>query len=158
MVDGNHKPKISGTDHAIWRRPLMVEFPITIPKGEQDGELADRLMDEALRVLRWLLEGCLEWQKVGLKPPASVSQATEAYRLEMDVVGRFIRSGASPTQAYRQSSAISTRRTRGGASSKGAGKIERGLRQVTCRARVRSRQRGARGENEAGYRPSTALR
>jgi len=88
---GNHKPKISGTDHAIWRRPLMVEFPITIPKGEQDGELADRLMDEAPGVLRWLLEGCLEWQKVGLKPPASVSQATEAYRLEMDVVGRFIR-------------------------------------------------------------------
>ena len=87
---GNHKPKISGTDHAIWRRPLMTEFPITIPKEEQDETLAERLLEEAPGVLRWLLEGCLDWQRNGLQSPVSVSAANEAYRLEMDVVGRFI--------------------------------------------------------------------
>jgi putative DNA primase/helicase len=36
-----------------------------------------------------LVEGCLEWQRNGLRPPAAVLAATEAYRLELDKLGMF---------------------------------------------------------------------
>ena len=39
--------------------------------------------------MNWLLAGCLDWLKQGLAPPASVTEATEAYRNEMNHFGRF---------------------------------------------------------------------
>jgi len=40
-------------------------------------------------VKAWLVRGCLEWQKQGLKPPACVTQATEAYREEEDTLAQW---------------------------------------------------------------------
>jgi putative DNA primase/helicase len=36
------------------------------------------------------VKGCLEWQKVGLRPPKTVQVAVEGYRKEMDSVARFV--------------------------------------------------------------------
>jgi phage/plasmid-associated DNA primase len=36
------------------------------------------------------VRGCLEWQKVGLRPPETVRAATKSYREAEDAVGRFI--------------------------------------------------------------------
>ena len=41
-------------------------------------------------ILRWALEGCLEWQRIGLQPPASVLAATEEYFDAEDAVGRWL--------------------------------------------------------------------
>ena len=41
-------------------------------------------------ILRWAVQGCLEWQKDGLGEPEEVRAATAAYREEMDVIGAFI--------------------------------------------------------------------
>ena len=35
VLFGNHRPKIIGTDEGIWRRFLLVEFGVSIPKAEQ---------------------------------------------------------------------------------------------------------------------------
>ena len=86
----NHKPVIKGTDHAIWRRIRLIPFQVTIPKEEQNKHLKDELREELPGILAWAVQGCLEWQRIGLDPPAAVQQATEGYRSEMDVIGSFI--------------------------------------------------------------------
>ena len=87
---GNHLPVIRGTDHAIWRRIMLIPFTVTFPEERQDKELSARLRAEAPGILNWLVEGCLEWQNKGLAEPAEVTAATGAYRSEMDILGDFI--------------------------------------------------------------------
>src|SRR5207248_6703896 len=41
-------------------------------------------------ILRWAVEGCLEWQRNGLGEPSAVQQATKDYRSTMDVIGAFL--------------------------------------------------------------------
>jgi putative DNA primase/helicase len=86
----NHRPVVRGTDHAIWRRIRLIPFDVTIPAGERDPQLVDRLVEEGAGVLRWAVEGCLSWQRQGLAAPPAVAIATEAYREAMDVLGDFL--------------------------------------------------------------------
>jgi putative DNA primase/helicase len=86
----NHKPVIKGADEGIWRRVRLVPF-----LERFDGERADRHLREKLKaelpgILTWAVRGCLDWQKDGLKPPASVTGATADYRSEMDVFSGFL--------------------------------------------------------------------
>ena len=87
---GNHKPEIRGTDDAIWSRVRLVPFEVSF-KGREDLDLADKLEAELSGILNWAIQGCLDWQRHGLQPPAKVQAATQAYREEMDVFGPFIR-------------------------------------------------------------------
>ncbi len=89
----NNRPKVSGTDGAIWRRLLQIPFNEVIPEKERNPELKNILCDTEITgpaVLAWLVEGCLEWQKEGLNPPEAVKQTTEEYRSEMDPLADFI--------------------------------------------------------------------
>ena len=88
---GNHKPTIKGTDKAIWDRIKLVPFDVIIPEAEQDKYLGDKLEKELPGILNWAVEGCLEWQKCGLRVPEGVTLATQDYREEMDVIGCFIK-------------------------------------------------------------------
>ncbi|MDQ3865124.1 MAG: phage/plasmid primase, P4 family [Actinomycetota bacterium] len=56
----NHPPIVRGGDDAIWNRIKKVPFGVVIPKGEQDGNLRDKLRAERSGILNWALEGCLE--------------------------------------------------------------------------------------------------
>jgi putative DNA primase/helicase len=86
----NHKPNIRGTDNGIWRRLCLIPFAVTIPTGEVDKSLPDKLKAEYAGILNWAIEGCTKWQKDGLKIPEEVQAATESYRGEMDALGAFI--------------------------------------------------------------------
>lgn len=86
----NHKPIIKGSDHAIWRRIKLIPFTVTIANEDQDKNLLAKLRTEFPGILRWCVEGCLAWQKKGLGTPVEVSEATEQYREEMDVIGTFL--------------------------------------------------------------------
>jgi putative DNA primase/helicase len=86
----NHRPQITGTDDGIWRRIRLVPFNVTIPEDERDQRLAAKLEAELPGILAWAVEGCLAWQREGLKPPAAVTAATDAYRREEDVLGEFL--------------------------------------------------------------------
>ena len=86
----NHKPRITGTDHAIWRRIRLVPFTVKIPDAEQDPALPEKLTAELPGILAWAVRGCLAWQRDGLGMPDEVRDATAAYRDEMDVLGEFI--------------------------------------------------------------------
>jgi putative DNA primase/helicase len=85
----NHKPQVSGNDPAIWRRIHLIPFKVMIPPEEQEKDLPTTLREEFSGILKWAIEGAIEWNKVGLNPPAEVQSATEHYRSEMDTFSRF---------------------------------------------------------------------
>ncbi len=97
----NHKPEIRGTDAAIWRRIRLIPFAETIPPAEQDKKLPKKLRAELSGILRWMVEGCLEWQRSGLQAPEEVRQATAGYRSEMDVIGVFLADECEVGDEYR---------------------------------------------------------
>ena len=86
----NHKPRITGTDHAIWRRIRLVPFTVTIPESERDPDLCEKLKKELPGVLAWAVEGCALWRQNGLTPPGAITTATKEYRQESDVIASFI--------------------------------------------------------------------
>lgn len=86
----NHKPIINGDDLGIWRRIILIPFNVTIPEGERDGQLINKLSHECPGILNWALQGCLDWQRVGLSVPVVVRNATESYKQDMDSLGQFL--------------------------------------------------------------------
>ena len=74
FVAGNHKPSLKNVDDAIRRRLHLI--PFTFKPKEPDRDLADKLVAEWPGILRWAIDGCLEWQRVGLAPPPAVVEAT----------------------------------------------------------------------------------
>lgn len=87
---GNHKPIIQGTDEGIWRRIHLIPFSVCIPVQERDPKLGEKLFAELSGILAWAVQGCQEWQNIGLNPPQAVLQATKDYREEMDIFTSFL--------------------------------------------------------------------
>ncbi|CUT15795.1 DNA primasehelicase phageassociated [Bradyrhizobium sp.] len=89
MVVGNHKPALHNVDEAARRRFNIVPFVLKPPAP--DRELETALMAEAGAILRWMIDGCLDWQATaGLIRPACVIEATESYFSEQDLFGQWI--------------------------------------------------------------------
>lgn len=86
----NNKPRIRETSNGIWRRVLLIPWTVQIPEGEQDGALPEKLRAEAAGILRWIVDGCAEWLRIGIAPPAEVRVAVEEYRAESDWLGDFL--------------------------------------------------------------------
>jgi putative DNA primase/helicase len=96
----NHKPVIKGSDHGIWRRILLLQYPQKFgTAAEIAAGRATKLVDTSLKgalraeregIFAWLVQGAIDWYRDGLQPPASVLEAGEAYRLEQDRVAQFV--------------------------------------------------------------------
>jgi putative DNA primase/helicase len=89
VIAGNHKPSLRTVDEAIRRRFHLVPFAVTIPPDERDGELTEKLKVEWPGILAWLIEGALEWQTDGLRPPPAVVDATDAYLAAEDALAAW---------------------------------------------------------------------
>lgn len=90
-LSSNYQPQIRGTDEGIWRRVLLVPFEQFIPKGERDRKLPEKLRAELPGILTWAVRGWTDYRRgAGLRPPEAVRLATQQYREEQDVLGRFI--------------------------------------------------------------------
>jgi P4 family phage/plasmid primase-like protien len=86
---GNHKPEIRNLDDAMRRRLQLV--PFTQKPAVVDLELDIKLKAEWPAILAWMIEGCLTWQREGLRPPERVRAETEQYFDDEDAVGKWIR-------------------------------------------------------------------
>jgi putative DNA primase/helicase len=90
IIVGNHKPQLGGVNDAARRRFNIVPF---LHKPEKpDPALVKKLRAEYPAILRWMIEGCLDWQLNGLVRPDVVVQATADYFEEQDLIGQWIAS------------------------------------------------------------------
>ena len=87
---GNHKPIIRGTDEGIWRRIRLIPFMVFIPVEKRDREFTNKLQPELPGILKWAVDGCMEWQRVGLQEPQDVINAVADFRCESDDLKPFL--------------------------------------------------------------------
>jgi putative DNA primase/helicase len=90
LIAGNHKPGLRGVDEATRRRLHLIPFSVTIPQADRDPQLFEKLKAEWGGILQWAIEGCLEWQRIGLAPPAAVRDATDAYLASEDTIANWL--------------------------------------------------------------------
>lgn len=97
ILQTNYKPKAPSDDKALWSRNILIPFKarfVKDPKEDHERQIKESLKDELLKeaegILKWMIDGCLEYQKSGLQIPKSVIDETEGYRKENDGIGCFI--------------------------------------------------------------------
>ncbi len=87
----NHKPRVADATDSFWDRIALIKFDVRITDGEIDRSLAESIIKTELAgVLAWAVEGCLAWQRDGLRLPQAIVDATKEYREAEDVVGAFV--------------------------------------------------------------------
>lgn len=87
---GNHKPKLRSVDEAIRRRINLIPMLKVILQSERDDTLPDKLKKEAPGILKWMLQGCVDWQHGGLRTPDVVRKATDEYFLAEDTFASWL--------------------------------------------------------------------
>ena len=68
----------------------MVPCTVTIAEPHRDRGLTEKLQAEWPGILRWMIAGCLEWQRIGLAVPAAVQHATADYFDKQDLLGQWV--------------------------------------------------------------------
>lgn len=88
VIVGNHKPRIQSVDDAMRRRLCIVNF--NHQPAERNPLLREQLRAEWPAILRWMVDGCLDWQASGLVRPKVVDDATAEYFAEQDTFRMWI--------------------------------------------------------------------
>lgn len=101
----NHRPVITGEDDGIWRRIALIPFRRKFAEHERDPWLESKLLEERDGILAWMVRGCLDWQRYGLRPSPTVRRESAAYRTESDLLGEFLedQTQAGPNTRVEQS-------------------------------------------------------
>jgi putative DNA primase/helicase len=88
-VIGNHAPELRSVDNAMRRRFNVVSF--NRKPANVDKQLGTKLWEEeGPAILRWMIDGCIEWQEKGLQRPASVEAATAEYFATQDTFTQWV--------------------------------------------------------------------
>ncbi|MER5662322.1 phage/plasmid primase, P4 family [Streptomyces mirabilis] len=107
FVNTNPKPVVTETDWGTWRRLLLLCFPYTFKKRQEDVRPGtnDRLGDPTLRdrcqrddgpkmaALAWMVDGARKWYELGRimpQPPERVEADTRQWRMDSDAVLTFM--------------------------------------------------------------------
>jgi putative DNA primase/helicase len=88
LIIGNHKPRVSNVDDAMKRRLNLL--PFLFKPENPDPHLEEKLKAEWPGILRWMLEGCLDWQKHRLVRPEVVKVATAEYFEAQDTMADWL--------------------------------------------------------------------
>ena len=65
VLSTNHKPLVRGTDHAIWRRLILMPFTQRFEGDQIDKSMPEKLAANNEGILAWAVRGCLQWQAEG---------------------------------------------------------------------------------------------
>ncbi len=88
VIIGNHRPIMRNVDEALKRRLRMIPFKHTPPAP--DKELKDKLKAEQPQILRWMIDGCLDWQAEDMELPEIVRRETFEYFQDQDAFGQWL--------------------------------------------------------------------
>jgi P4 family phage/plasmid primase-like protien len=91
-MDCNHRPRVTGTDDAIWSRLKCIPFLVRIDETdpEFDLKLKEKLKAEAPGILAWAVRGCVAWLEDGLGAPPEIGQAGTEWREHDDPLKDFL--------------------------------------------------------------------
>lgn len=84
----NHLPAIQSDGRAMWRRVCVIPFSVEIARPNEG--LRQELLNELPGILAWAVQGCLEWQRIGLGSCRAVEIATSSYAHRQDQIGAFV--------------------------------------------------------------------
>ena len=87
VIVGNHQPILRNVDAAARRRFNIIPFVHT--PSNPDSDLGNKLKAELPGIMRWAIDGCLDWQSNGLVRPEVVLAATDEYFESQDLFGRW---------------------------------------------------------------------
>ena len=90
LVLTNHRPRVRGIDHAIWRRIRLIPFNSRFEGDTRDKAMPAKLAAERAGILAWIIRGAVDWYATGLADTPTVTDATAEYRASSDVIGRFL--------------------------------------------------------------------
>ncbi len=92
----NDLPSVSDNDPAFWKRVHKIDFtaqfvdnPVLKNEYQVDQDFKRKMMSDPEGILKWLVAGCLEYLRIGLKPPARVLNAVSSYKQTQDTFTRF---------------------------------------------------------------------
>jgi putative DNA primase/helicase len=88
FIIGNHQPTLREVSEAMKRRINMV--PFLFKPEKVDLKLGKKLKAEWPGILRWMIDGCLDWQANGLVRPTVLTDATAEYFYEQDMTARWL--------------------------------------------------------------------
>jgi phage/plasmid-associated DNA primase len=83
----------------------MIPFMVTIPPEKRDKDLAEKLKAEWPAILRWMLDGCVMWQREGLNPPEAVLAATNSYLESEDTIATWLEERCEFRASFQDTSA-----------------------------------------------------
>jgi P4 family phage/plasmid primase-like protien len=104
----NEKPKVNTTDGGTWRRLIVIDFPMKFvpePKGDKelpiDESIVQKVVSEewATCFMAYLIALYKEgngWRK--LTPPTEVMAYTNEYKVESDILARFLQEYFRPIE------------------------------------------------------------
>jgi putative DNA primase/helicase len=91
-IDTNRKPTVrDADDKATFNRLHPIPFSVRIPPEQIDRNLLAKLLCEGECILAWAVEGSKLWHNSGLLRPPEVEAARNAWQVESDKLGTFIR-------------------------------------------------------------------
>ncbi|MCJ2035756.1 phage/plasmid primase, P4 family [Methylobacterium sp. J-068] len=88
LIIGNNKPGLSSVDDAARRRFNLL--PFLFKPAVPDPRLEEKLKAEWPAILRWMIEGCLDWQANRLVRPDVVKDATDEYFTAQDTFSQWL--------------------------------------------------------------------
>lgn len=88
VIHGEQVPELKSVSTGLKRR--LGIMPFNHAPEAPDPNLKEALKLERPGILRWLIEGCSEWQRIGLAPPPDVKNAVDEYFARQDAVARWI--------------------------------------------------------------------
>lgn len=87
---GNHKPALRSVGEEMRRRIDLLEWADSIPESQRIYDLPQRLQAEYPAILQWMIDGCMEWQRVGLGKVSYITDAVENYLSTEDSLGTWL--------------------------------------------------------------------
>jgi putative DNA primase/helicase len=91
-VVGDHMPNLESVGPATRRRVLVFEFLYQPPEAELRKRLRYELLEaEGPAILRWAIDGCVDWQNNGFTIPDCVRIAADEYFEDQDEVGAWLK-------------------------------------------------------------------
>jgi putative DNA primase/helicase len=117
VISTNHRPRVSGADHGIWRRIVLVPFDFIATKDRMDPLLPKKLWEERDGILRWMVQGAAKWYadgegRAGLNISKNIMDEVEEYKSDEDLIGRYIDEECVKGQEITQRCAPVSIRTR----------------------------------------------